>query len=66
MIFIETFQVENVSLVERFSSRRNALGSLYLTATHVIYVDHDNKRETWVIVENFLLLMCEWLPAEAF
>lgn len=41
-------QVDNVSLVERFSSRRNAVGSLYLTATHLIYVDHDNKRETWV------------------
>ncbi|CAL8081785.1 unnamed protein product [Orchesella dallaii] len=42
-------KVENVSLVERFSSRRNAVGSLYLTATHVIYVDHDNKRETWIL-----------------
>lgn len=25
------------------------MGSLYLTATHVIYVDHDNKRETWIL-----------------
>lgn len=41
-------QVDNVCLVERFTSRRNAVGVLYLTATHLIYVDHDNKRETWV------------------
>ena len=41
-------QIDNVGLLERYSSRRNAVGALYLTATHLIYVDHENKRETWV------------------
>jgi len=50
------FQVDNVGLVERFTSRRNAVGILYLTATHLIYVDHDNKRETWVRVLFYSVL----------
>ncbi|CAG7722169.1 unnamed protein product [Allacma fusca] len=46
---IKTPKIDNVGLLERYSSRRNAVGALYLTATHLIYVDHDNKRETWIL-----------------
>lgn len=48
LIMFADLQIENVALVERFSSRRNASGALHLTSTHLIFVDHENKRETWV------------------
>ncbi|XP_066971474.1 myotubularin-related protein 6 isoform X3 [Macrobrachium rosenbergii] len=41
-------KVENVRLLDRFSSRRST-GTLYLTATHLIFVDPDAKKETWIL-----------------
>jgi len=41
-------QVDGVKLLDRFSSRKPTIGTLYLTATHLIFVDPDGKRETWV------------------
>uniref|UniRef100_A0A3Q1MPN0 Myotubularin related protein 7 n=1 Tax=Bos taurus TaxID=9913 RepID=A0A3Q1MPN0_BOVIN len=45
------FQVENVRLVDRISSKKAALGTLYLTATHVIFVETapDTRKETWIL-----------------
>ncbi|OWK00355.1 hypothetical protein Celaphus_00019279, partial [Cervus elaphus hippelaphus] len=42
--------VENVRLVDRISSKKAALGTLYLTATHVIFVETapDARKETWI------------------
>jgi len=42
--------VENVRLLDRLSSRKAALGTLYLTATHVIFVENgsETRKETWV------------------
>jgi len=37
-----------VKLLDRFSNRKPTTGTLYLTATHLIFVDPDGKRETWV------------------
>ncbi|XP_007953134.2 myotubularin-related protein 7 [Orycteropus afer afer] len=43
--------VENVRLVDRISSKKAALGTLYLTATHVIFVENapDARKETWIL-----------------
>ncbi|XP_071980807.1 phosphatidylinositol-3,5-bisphosphate 3-phosphatase MTMR8 isoform X4 [Engystomops pustulosus] len=43
-------QVENVKLLDRFTNKRPANGSLYLTATHLIYVDAAAgvRKETWI------------------
>ncbi|KFO34346.1 Myotubularin-related protein 7 [Fukomys damarensis] len=43
--------VENVRLVDRVSSKKAALGTLYLTATHVIFVENapDTRKETWIL-----------------
>ncbi|EHB15245.1 Myotubularin-related protein 7 [Heterocephalus glaber] len=45
------FQVENVRLVDRVSSKKSALGTLYLTATHVIFMENapDTRKETWIL-----------------
>jgi myotubularin-related protein 6/7/8 len=39
--------VENVRMLDRFC-KTPSLGTLYLTATHLIFVDPDAKKETWV------------------
>ena len=43
-------QAENVRLVNRLSPRRSCVGTLYLTATHTIYVENETqaRSETWV------------------
>ncbi|XP_078601978.1 phosphatidylinositol-3,5-bisphosphate 3-phosphatase MTMR6-like isoform X1 [Branchiostoma floridae x Branchiostoma japonicum] len=47
--FFMPVQVENVRLQDRFNTRKPAIGTLYLTATHLIFVDPNSKRETWVL-----------------
>ncbi|KAM9740637.1 myotubularin-related protein 7a [Menidia menidia] len=44
-------KVENVRLVDRVSPRRNRVGTLYLTATHSIFVENEDgeRSETWVL-----------------
>ena len=37
-----------MKMVERFRTRNPAVGTLYLTTTHLIFVDNAGKRETWV------------------
>ncbi|RWS05441.1 Myotubularin-related protein 8-like protein [Dinothrombium tinctorium] len=57
MELIRTPKVENVKMLDRFSNlsgnanKSNAgyLGTLYLTATHLIFVDQEGKRETWIL-----------------
>ncbi|XP_020738998.2 phosphatidylinositol-3-phosphate phosphatase MTMR7 [Odocoileus virginianus] len=51
MEHIRTPKVENVRLVDRISSKKAALGTLYLTATHVIFVETapDARKETWIL-----------------
>ncbi|EPY87098.1 myotubularin related protein 6 [Camelus ferus] len=42
-------QVEQVKLLDRFSSSNKALtGTLYLTATHLLFIDFHQK-ETWIL-----------------
>lgn len=44
------FQVEEVRLLDRVSPRRSRVGTLYLTATHTIFVEEEAevRSETWV------------------
>ncbi|KAG6934389.1 myotubularin related protein 8 [Chelydra serpentina] len=50
MEHITTPKVENVKLLDRYTNRKPANGTLYLTATHLIYVDAsaEVRKETWV------------------
>nr|XP_044988774.1 myotubularin-related protein 7 isoform X2 [Jaculus jaculus] len=59
MEHIRTPKVENVCLVDRVSSKKTILGTLYLTATHVIFVENapDTRKETWV---------CDSYPTELY
>ncbi|XP_074649739.1 phosphatidylinositol-3,5-bisphosphate 3-phosphatase MTMR6-like isoform X2 [Tubulanus polymorphus] len=49
MEHIRTPKVENVRLLERFNTKKPSIGTLYLTATHLIFVDIAGKKETWVL-----------------
>ncbi|XP_076467720.1 phosphatidylinositol-3,5-bisphosphate 3-phosphatase MTMR8-like isoform X2 [Babylonia areolata] len=46
---ITTPKVENVKLLDRFNVRQPAMGTLYLTTTHLIFVDNEGKRESWIL-----------------
>ncbi|XP_014670869.1 PREDICTED: myotubularin-related protein 6-like [Priapulus caudatus] len=50
MEHIKTAKVENVRLLDRYQARRPSIGTLYITTTHLIFVDTDRKRETWVLL----------------
>jgi hypothetical protein len=41
-------QVENVRMIDRYNSKNSIVGTLYLTATHLIFVDPEANKETWV------------------
>ncbi|CAH1777080.1 unnamed protein product [Owenia fusiformis] len=49
MEYIRTPKVENVRLIDRFNSKKSSNGTLYLTATHLIFVDPQGKQETWIL-----------------
>ncbi|OXB75977.1 UNVERIFIED_CONTAM: hypothetical protein H355_012945 [Colinus virginianus] len=51
MEHITTPKVENVKLLDRYTNRKAASGTLYLTATHLIYVDAsaEVRKETWIL-----------------
>lgn len=35
-------------MVDRYNNKFSSVGILYLTATHLIYVDPEINKETWV------------------
>lgn len=48
MELIRTPKVENVRMLDRYS-KASSQGTLYLTTTHLIFVDPEAKKETWVL-----------------
>ncbi|CAF1000015.1 unnamed protein product [Rotaria sordida] len=46
---LDDAKVENVRLTDRFNSRQHIIGTLYLTSTHLIFIDPEGKRETWIL-----------------
>uniref|UniRef100_A0A3P8YNE0 Myotubularin phosphatase domain-containing protein n=1 Tax=Esox lucius TaxID=8010 RepID=A0A3P8YNE0_ESOLU len=51
MEHIRTPKVENVRLIDRTVSRKATVGTLYLSATHTIFVENnpETRKETWVL-----------------
>ncbi|XP_053684034.1 myotubularin-related protein 8 isoform X2 [Sabethes cyaneus] len=49
MEHITTPKIENVRMIDRYNSKNPTVGVLYLTATHLIFVDPDANKETWVL-----------------
>ncbi|XP_078236826.1 phosphatidylinositol-3,5-bisphosphate 3-phosphatase MTMR8 isoform X2 [Pogona vitticeps] len=65
MEHITTPKVENVKLLDRYTHRKPANGTLYLTATHLIYVDAsaEVRKETWILHHH--IASVEKLPLTA-
>ncbi|KAL7046375.1 hypothetical protein ACKWTF_002556 [Chironomus riparius] len=42
-------KVENVRMIDRYNSKNSIVGTLYLTATHLIFVDPIANKETWIL-----------------
>ncbi|XP_032886607.1 myotubularin-related protein 8-like isoform X3 [Amblyraja radiata] len=62
MEHIITPKVEYVKLLDRFTSKKPTLGTLYLTATHLIFVESSSeiRKETWILHHHISTL--EKLP----
>lgn len=50
MELIRVPKVENVKLVDRLNYANPDVGTLYLTPTHVIFVDPRSKKEYWILL----------------
>ncbi|XP_050749598.1 myotubularin-related protein 6 isoform X6 [Gymnogyps californianus] len=60
MEHIRTTKVEQVKLLDRFSTSNKSLtGTLYLTATHLLFID-SSQRETWILHHHIAVV--EKLP----
>lgn len=46
---LDDAKVENVRLTDRFNLRQQTIGTIYLTSTHLIFVDPEGKREIWIL-----------------
>ncbi|KAJ1529847.1 hypothetical protein ONE63_006584 [Megalurothrips usitatus] len=44
-----TRKVENVRMLDRYNIRKPSLGNLFLTTTHLMFFDAENKKETWIL-----------------
>ncbi|KAL3266604.1 hypothetical protein HHI36_010768 [Cryptolaemus montrouzieri] len=49
MEIIKTPKIENVRMLDRYS-KTPSQGTLYLAATHLIFKDPDEKKETWILL----------------
>ncbi|CAF4320788.1 unnamed protein product, partial [Adineta steineri] len=52
--------VQNVRVVDRFNNRQHIIGTIFLTDKHLIFVDPEGKRETWIL--HSLILSADKLP----
>lgn len=35
-------------MIDRYNSKNPIVGTLYITATHILFVDPETSKETWV------------------
>ena len=49
MDHIHTPKVEGVKLLDRLNPRNSPVGTLYLTTSHLIFIEAQAKKEVWVL-----------------
>ncbi|CAF1474994.1 unnamed protein product [Adineta steineri] len=57
---LDDAKVQNVRVVDRFNNRQHIIGTIFLTDKHLIFVDPEGKRETWIL--HSLILSADKLP----
>lgn len=40
-------------MIDRYNVKNPTIGTLYITATHIIFVDPETNKETWVCVIHY-------------
>ncbi|XP_022823484.1 myotubularin-related protein 6 [Spodoptera litura] len=45
-----TEKLENVQLLDKYNLRNPSKGTLYFATTHLIFVDHEMRKETWILL----------------
>ncbi|XP_041970088.1 myotubularin-related protein 8 isoform X2 [Aricia agestis] len=48
--FSVTEKLENVQLLDKYNLRNPSKGTLYFATTHLIFVDHEMRKETWILL----------------
>lgn len=54
MELIILLQLENVQMLDKYNLRNPSKGTLYFATTHLIFVDHEMRKETWVSVYLYI------------
>lgn len=54
-LLIVWLQVDNVRMIDRYNTKNPTIGTLYITATHIIFVDPETNKETWVNDDTLIL-----------
>ena len=49
MDHIHTPKVEGVKLLDRLNPRNSPIGTLYLTTSHLIFIEAQAKKEVWIL-----------------
>lgn len=44
-------------MIDRYNAKNPIIGTLYITATHIIFVDPETNKETWVKLINLFYLV---------
>ncbi|XP_037303463.1 myotubularin-related protein 6 isoform X1 [Manduca sexta] len=47
-----TEKLENVQLLDKYNLRNPSKGTLYFATTHLIFVDHEMRKETWILLTH--------------
>ncbi|XP_047515465.1 myotubularin-related protein 8 isoform X1 [Pieris napi] len=50
--FSVTEKLENVQLLDKYNLRNPSKGTLYFATTHLIFVDHEMRKETWILLPH--------------
>ncbi|CAG5053971.1 unnamed protein product [Parnassius apollo] len=45
-----SWKLENVQLLDKYNVRNPSKGTLYFATTHLIFVDHEMRKETWILL----------------
>ncbi|XP_052744775.1 myotubularin-related protein 8 [Bicyclus anynana] len=45
-----TEKLENVQMLDKYNLRNPSKGTLYFATTHLIFVDHEMRKETWILL----------------
>ncbi|VVC98139.1 unnamed protein product [Leptidea sinapis] len=49
---VQTPKLENVQLLDKYNLRNPSRGTLYFATTHLIFVDHEMRKETWILLTH--------------